>query len=52
MTGAYDPHGAAVVDCFRGDASAVLIRHQDGARDNVAAAFWHHPLPTSTGSSR
>lgn len=40
MTGAYDPHGAALLDCFRGDASAMLICLQDGARDDVPAAFW------------
>jgi hypothetical protein len=40
MTGAYDLHGAALLDCFRGDFSAVLIRHQDGVRDDVPAAFW------------
>lgn len=37
---AYDPHGAAVLDCFRGDTAAVLICHQDGARDDVPASFW------------
>lgn len=40
MVEAYNPHGAALLDCFRGDASAVLICHQDGARDDVPAAFW------------
>lgn len=40
MTHAYDPHGAALLDCFRGDASATLICHQDGGRDDVPAAFW------------
>lgn len=40
MTDAYNPHGAALLDCFRGDASAMLICHQDGARDDVPAAFW------------
>lgn len=40
MTNAYDPHGAALLDCFRGDAAAMLICHQDGARDDVPAAFW------------
>ena len=40
MTHAYDPHGAAVLDCFRGAADAVLICHQDGARDDVPASFW------------
>lgn len=40
MTTAYDPHGAALLDCFRGDTSAMLICHQDGARDDVPAAFW------------
>ncbi|WP_280152082.1 class I SAM-dependent methyltransferase [Piscinibacter sp. XHJ-5] len=45
---AYAPHGAALLDCFRGDASATLICHQDGTRDDVPAAFWLrdtvHPL--------
>ena len=36
----YDPHGAALLDCFRGDAEATLICYQDGARDDVPAAFW------------
>lgn len=40
MRPAYDPHGAALLDCFRGEASAVLICHQDGMRDDVPAAFW------------
>lgn len=40
MTHAYDPHGAALLDCFRGETSAMLICHQDGARDDVPAAFW------------
>ena len=40
MNDAYDPHGAAVLDCFRGATDAVLICHQDGARDDVPAAFW------------
>lgn len=40
MLDAYNPHGAARLDCFRGDASATLIVHQDGARDDVPAAFW------------
>lgn len=40
MTLAYDLHGAALLDCFRGDTSAMLICHQDGARDDVPAAFW------------
>jgi hypothetical protein len=38
MTPAYDPHGAAQIDCFRGDTSSMLICHQDGMRDNVPAA--------------
>jgi hypothetical protein len=29
---AYNPHGAASLDCFRGVASTTLIMHQDGAR--------------------
>jgi SAM-dependent methyltransferase len=40
MTGAYDPHGAALLDCFRGNTAATLICHQDGERDDVPAAFW------------
>jgi SAM-dependent methyltransferase len=40
MRPAYDPHGAALLDCFRGDSSALLICHQDGLRDDVPAAFW------------
>ncbi len=40
MTDAYDAHGAAVLDCFRGSADAPLICHHDGARDYVPAAFW------------
>lgn len=32
MIDAYNPHGAALLDCFRGDASAMLICCQDGAR--------------------
>lgn len=37
---AYDPHGSALLDCFRGDAAAMLVCHQDGVRDDVPAAFW------------
>jgi hypothetical protein len=40
MERAYDPHGAALLDGFRGDASAMLICHQDGARDDVPASLW------------
>jgi len=40
MREAYSPHGAALLDCFRGDESATLICYQDGARDDVPAAFW------------
>ena len=40
MKTAYQPHGAALLDCFRGDTSAMLICHQDGERDDVPAAFW------------
>jgi SAM-dependent methyltransferase len=40
MDPAYDPHGAALLDCFRGDATAVLSCWQDGERDDVPAAFW------------
>jgi len=37
---AYEAHGAALLDCFRGDGAATLICHQDGERDDVPAAFW------------
>lgn len=40
MKQAYFPHGAALLDCFRGDAAATLICHQDGMHDDVPAAFW------------
>lgn len=40
MNHAYSPHGAALLDCFRGETSAMLICHQDGMRDDVPAAFW------------
>ncbi|MGE0628262.1 MAG: class I SAM-dependent methyltransferase [Hyphomicrobiaceae bacterium] len=40
MKEGYSPHGAALLDCFRGDASATLICYQDGIRDDVPAAFW------------
>lgn len=40
MSEAYSPHGAALLDCFRGETSAMLICHQDGVRDDVPAAFW------------
>jgi SAM-dependent methyltransferase len=40
MNGAYDPHGAALLDCYRGDREALLICDQDGTRDDVPAAFW------------
>lgn len=40
MQTSYDPHGAALLDCFHGDASAMLVCHQDGVRDDVPAAFW------------
>jgi SAM-dependent methyltransferase len=40
MQTAYDPHGDALLDCFHGDASAMLVCHQDGVRDDVPAAFW------------
>ncbi len=40
MQDAYNPHGAALLDCFRGNATATLIVHQDGARDDVPASFW------------
>lgn len=37
---AYDLHGAALLDAYRGDAQAMLICHQEGDRDDVPAAFW------------
>jgi SAM-dependent methyltransferase len=40
MRDAYSPHGDALMDCYRGNASAMLICHQDGARDDVPASFW------------
>ena len=40
MNAAYGPHGAALLDCFRGKRDAVLVCHQDGMRDDVPAAFW------------
>lgn len=40
MDEAYKPHGAALLDCFRGAMDAMLICHQDGARDDVPASFW------------
>jgi 2-polyprenyl-3-methyl-5-hydroxy-6-metoxy-1,4-benzoquinol methylase len=40
MSDAYSPHGAALLDCFRGETSAMLICHQDGVRDDVPAGFW------------
>ena len=40
MPQAYSPHGAALLDCFRGETSAMLVCHQDGTRDDVPAAFW------------
>jgi SAM-dependent methyltransferase len=40
MKAAYNPHGAALLDCFRGNVEAVLTVHQDGERDDVPAAFW------------
>jgi len=40
MKDAYSPHGAALLDCFRGDRTVTLICYQDGARDDVPAAFW------------
>lgn len=36
----YDLHGAALLDCYRGDADATLIVYQDGERDDVPASFW------------
>lgn len=40
MVEPYSPHGAALLDAFRGDGSATLICRQDGARDDVPAGFW------------
>jgi SAM-dependent methyltransferase len=40
MSAAYGLHGAALLDCFRGERDAVLACHQDGVRDDVPAAFW------------
>lgn len=40
MRAGYDPHGAALLDCFRGNRGATLTCHQDGERDDVPAAFW------------
>jgi len=40
MKDAYNPHGAALLDCYRGDIAAMLICHQHGARDDVPASFW------------
>jgi SAM-dependent methyltransferase len=40
MRSAYDPHGAALLDCFCGDADATLVCYQDGERDDVPASFW------------
>lgn len=41
----YDLHGAALLDCYRGDRAATLVCHQDGARDDVPAAFWLRDEP-------
>ena len=40
MRAAYNPHGAALLDCYRGQADATLTVHQDGERDDVPAAVW------------
>jgi SAM-dependent methyltransferase len=40
MREAYSPHGAALLDCFHGESSAMLICYQDGRRDDVPATFW------------
>ncbi|MFM9941348.1 MAG: class I SAM-dependent methyltransferase [Hyphomicrobiaceae bacterium] len=37
---AYNPHGAALLDYWRGNSTATLICYQDGKRDDVPAAFW------------
>lgn len=39
MRDAYDLHGAALLDCYRGATSVKLICHQDGTRDDVPASF-------------
>jgi SAM-dependent methyltransferase len=40
MQGAYNPHGAALLDCYRGETNVLLTVHQDGERDDVPASFW------------
>jgi len=40
MKDAYNPHGAALMDCFRGDPAATLMCYQDGERNDVPASFW------------
>ncbi len=40
MRSTYHPHGAALLDCFRGKRDATLVCYQDGERDDVPAAFW------------
>jgi SAM-dependent methyltransferase len=47
MASSYSPHGAALLDYFRGDASATLNCTQDGVRDDVPAAFWFRELADS-----
>jgi 2-polyprenyl-3-methyl-5-hydroxy-6-metoxy-1,4-benzoquinol methylase len=52
MKDAYNPQGAALMDCFRGDDSATLTCYQEGACDDVPASFWLRemidPLETLT----
>jgi SAM-dependent methyltransferase len=36
----YNPHGAVLLDYYRGNRTATLICHQDGERDDVPASFW------------
>ena len=40
MESLYNAHGAALLDCYRGETGATLIVHQEGERDDVPAAFW------------
>jgi len=40
VSDAYNLHGMALLDCFRGETDAMLVVHQDGERDDVPAAFW------------
>lgn len=40
MNDAYHPHGAALLDCYRGNRAATLTCNQEGDRDDVPATFW------------